>query len=479
MIQASNLSQHYVPFERPTGFPFNSPGYDSFAANGLRCEDLVGSLVRFSDASTATYFEVVDSEGKLYDQLDLDDKEITTAVHRRLDDPCSSLRIIVIPQDEKTRRRAFMISRHAFEVIFNAIRIPVRFLEIMPNNNGCYLARATYADNGVIESFHIMIKLPSSFLNSTIYFRYDLSTGRSVCLLMGNRTQGVVSALQQTFASQGPDNTRSNPRPASPFQILNIVMSEYVALMEPERQFLDVRVRELEAKTGMSAHIFDDSQRAIADEYSALQKDLHVCEGLLAFFERTTQFQVGLTEWLQAQHAALNEIRFGTCQIIKMTPAGRPIEEEVVASSLSLCTSFSRERLEQVRTLRNRIQIQLSVVANIIAQNDNRTNISIAEASRRIAFETKRDSDAMKTIAALTMVFLPATFVATLFGMVFFTTESSSGSGFRVNSLWWIYLAVTIPLTMLTVGVWLGWLWWVRRRRVKDEEEMGLKEKSQ
>lgn len=434
MIQASNLSQHYVPFERPTGFPFNSPGYDSFAANGLRCEDLVGSLVRFSDASTATYFEVVDSEGKLYDQLDLDDKEITTAVHRRLDDPCSSLRIIVIPQgetprllktldaeyathysipqDEKTRRRAFMISRHAFEVIFNAIRIPVRFLEIMPNNNGCYLARATYADNGVIESFHIMIKLPSSFLNSTIYFRYDLSTGRSVCLLMGNRTQGVVSALQQTFASQGPDNTRSNPRPASPFQILNIVMSEYVALMEPERQFLDVRVRELEAKTGMSAHIFDDSQRAIADEYSALQKDLHVCEGLLAFFERTTQFQVGLTEWLQAQHAALNEIRFGTCQIIKMTPAGRPIEEEVVASSLSLCTSFSRERLEQVRTLRNRIQIQLSVVANIIAQNDNRTNISIAEASRRIAFETKRDSDAMKTIAALTMVFLPATFVA-------------------------------------------------------------------
>lgn len=47
-----------------------------------------------------------------------------------------------------------------------------------------------------------------------------------------------------------------------------------------------------------------------------------------------------------------------------------------------------------------------------MAQNDSRTNIAIAEASRRIAFETKRDSDAMKTIAALTMAFLPATFVA-------------------------------------------------------------------
>ena len=48
----------------------------------------------------------------------------------------------------------------------------------------------------------------------------------------------------------------------------------------------------------------------------------------------------------------------------------------------------------------------------MIAQNDNQTNIAIAEASRRIAFETKRDSDAMKTIAALTMIYLPATFVA-------------------------------------------------------------------
>ena len=48
----------------------------------------------------------------------------------------------------------------------------------------------------------------------------------------------------------------------------------------------------------------------------------------------------------------------------------------------------------------------------MIAQNDSRTNIAIAEASRSIEFETKRDSDAIKTIAALTMIYLPSTFVA-------------------------------------------------------------------
>lgn len=63
MTQAPELSKYYVRYEKPTGFPFNSPGYDPFAANGLRCEDLVDSLVRFSDASTAKYFEVVNGEG--------------------------------------------------------------------------------------------------------------------------------------------------------------------------------------------------------------------------------------------------------------------------------------------------------------------------------------------------------------------------------------------------------------------------------
>ena len=63
--------------------------------------------------------------------------------------------------------------------------------------------------------------------------------------------------------------------------------------------------------------------------------------------------------------------------------------------------------------------------------------------------------------------------------MVFFTADSGSASGFRVTPLWWIYLAVTIPLTMVTVGVWLGWLKWVRVSKIRDEESIGLKEKTQ
>jgi hypothetical protein len=45
-------------------------------------------------------------------------------------------------------------------------------------------------------------------------------------------------------------------------------------------------------------------------------------------------------------------------------------------------------------------------------QRDSLVNLEVARDSRRIAQASKRDSSAMKTIALLTMVFLPPTFVA-------------------------------------------------------------------
>ncbi|KAI9773483.1 MAG: hypothetical protein M1835_006160 [Candelina submexicana] len=196
-----------------------------------------------------------------------------------------------------------------------------------------------------------------------------------------------------------------------PFLILSIALSDYGSWMESERRSLDDSVLHFEAKTGMGALIYDESERAAAAEHTALVKDLHLCEGLLIMFERIVEFQVRWIEFMQKQHDTLNELRLGTSILRDMKQIDRPGNHKVT-TSLELSASFSRERLEQVRTLKSRIQIQLSVVANLIAQNDSRTNISVAEASRQIAIETKRDSNAMKTIAALTMIFLPGTFVA-------------------------------------------------------------------
>ena len=70
-----------------------------------------------------------------------------------------------------------------------------------------------------------------------------------------------------------------------------------------------------------------------------------------------------------------------------------------------------------------------------MAQKDAKVNIELAATSAALARETKKDGSAMKTIAILTMFFLPGTFLAVSFAF-------SSNYPFQFHSH-------TIPLTFL------------------------------
>lgn len=59
-----------------------------------------------------------------------------------------------------------------------------------------------------------------------------------------------------------------------------------------------------------------------------------------------------------------------------------------------------------------RVQSQLGVVYQYMTQKDSKINIELAATSATIARETKKDGSAMKTIAIVTMFFLPSTFLA-------------------------------------------------------------------
>jgi hypothetical protein len=60
----------------------------------------------------------------------------------------------------------------------------------------------------------------------------------------------------------------------------------------------------------------------------------------------------------------------------------------------------------------------------------------------------------MITIAAVTMLFLPGTFVCTVVSTNLF---DFGDNGLQVSGQWWILLAGAIPLTFVVFGVWLGW----------------------
>ena len=122
-----------------------------------------------------------------------------------------------------------------------------------------------------------------------------------------------------------------------------------------------------------------------------------------------------------------------------------------------------------------RTQTHLAVVYNFMSQKDNLTNISLASDSRLIAAASKRDSSAMKTIAVVTMLFLPGTYISALFAIPLFDWEAAPGVT-ALNYRFWYYWATTLPLTALVLFAWIFWehirvacswvyRWFLRSRR--------------
>ncbi|OCK81271.1 hypothetical protein K432DRAFT_381468 [Lepidopterella palustris CBS 459.81] len=125
--------------------------------------------------------------------------------------------------------------------------------------------------------------------------------------------------------------------------------------------------------------------------------------------------------------------------------------------------SLIRARLDRItETIRDCINVRSSHHAAL-------ENSSI----HGLTVQTIREARTVKTIALVTLVYLPASFVATFFstGMLQVWTTGTRGL-FRVSAKpdLWFYLALTIPLTLATLAAWWVWEWVSRRRKMENEE---------
>ena len=107
---------------------------------------------------------------------------------------------------------------------------------------------------------------------------------------------------------------------------------------------------------------------------------------------------------------------------------------------------------------------------NLISHKDTQIATYVAEDSRTLASASKEDSTAMKTLAAVTVTFLPSTFIAALFSMPLFQWDSKTIGNSYVSRQFWIYWAVSIPLTCVTLVVWFAWTRWRMRQHRKQNE---------
>ncbi|KAJ0285605.1 hypothetical protein COL940_003450 [Colletotrichum noveboracense] len=93
----------------------------------------------------------------------------------------------------------------------------------------------------------------------------------------------------------------------------------------------------------------------------------------------------------------------------------------------------------QERSASNKARLlnEIALAFNMVAQFDSGVSVDIGRAAQR-------DSEAMKTVAFLTLLFLPATFVSAVFSTTFFEFDSGSGE-WLMSDKFWVYWVVAIP----------------------------------
>ncbi|KAH7069897.1 hypothetical protein BKA63DRAFT_519775 [Paraphoma chrysanthemicola] len=111
---------------------------------------------------------------------------------------------------------------------------------------------------------------------------------------------------------------------------------------------------------------------------------------------------------------------------------------------------------KRLQILRCRIKNLESYLNRISTSAQSMTQMVYATLQQRDNDLNRRYAADMRVITAITLVFLPGTFVATLFSASFWNFDPRT-SGPLVSKWVWLYFFMTVALTLIVLGVWRGY----------------------
>ncbi|KAH9909530.1 hypothetical protein F4778DRAFT_775446 [Xylariomycetidae sp. FL2044] len=221
-------------------------------------------------------------------------------------------------------------------------------------------------------------------------------------------------------------------------------------------------LREVEQQTNFSTVIEHSGDQSMEQKFAEMTQKLNFVISRLSFHE----MRIKSTKYVLCQIKDNLDVSYPEQPT---TPKGKePMNTSSNAPPLEPSTKLLRARLEalnpyhealllEISCNANIAQSQLQIVYSLIAQRDSRESLQMAELSTQIANLTKKDSFAMFTLAVMSVLFLPGAWVATLFSMSMFNWQAQDGAAV-LTPRFWIYWAVTVPLTLVVLCSWLVWL---------------------
>jgi hypothetical protein len=144
-----------------------------------------------------------------------------------------------------------------------------------------------------------------------------------------------------------------------------------------------------------------------------------------------------------------------------------PRQDEMAESLQSLVSYVAIWTLKN-EAMAEQVANQAFALNSFIMRDDADMSLKIAKDGRMLAVESKRDSASMKTIAIVSMIFLPGTFVASFFAMPMFDWNMPAGHNVSSRSFW-IYWTVVGPLTILVFALWQSGL--IYKRWIEKKQD--------
>jgi len=155
----------------------------------------------------------------------------------------------------------------------------------------------------------------------------------------------------------------------------------------------------------------------------------------------------------------------------------QPETERAVSSNRLL--RVSRKIQDRVRVIMDENNDRIRDCKMRVEGMSMATQWANGETNVQIALEMRKDSRQMKSIALVTMIFLPGTFFASFFSMTFFNwggngSSESTNQDSTISHWIWVYILLTASATLLTFFWW--WYFLVyrpskKRRLVVVEDE--------
>ena len=380
---------------------------------------------------------------------------------------------------------AMPFSAATFATVLNDLRLPVDLVIAMANNIPVFKRVDRSPRSSSVHQF-VLKTYPSASNNWTVAISCgsegsssstSKSTSNSASKSAVLTTSAIIHGVQENELQYLiPALTASTQEREHPM-LLPVIVCEILTSSDVEEitdttgYLFDVEIGTNKVRLGgqgvlraqQTTSFKAYSKRSEANEQKdQISQDL---EELFQLINSITRDLATLELRLKANMNIVNTIQ----ATISETDISWSLPQKLTNSQFALHTRLNNQRIEQEHFLNEIARAQKTasgqqqVLFSLITQSDAKQNLQLASYSYSIAQITKEDSFAMKTIATLTMIFLPATAVSSVFSMSMFDWQKSS----RPSPRFWIYWAVAGPLTLIVICVWALWVYLHKRIGIK------------